>query len=77
MPPRSNYPHFSAWRREGVFDKILEALQIRLDAEGHIDWDLFCVDGSNVRASRAAAGAGKRGASKSHAGSGLASRSWH
>ena len=64
-PWQSNYHHFNAWRREGVFDKILEALQIRLDAEGHIDWDLFCVDGSNVRASRAAAGAGKKGAPKS------------
>ena len=57
-PWQSVYHHFNAWRREGVFDKILAAMQIRLDAEGHIDWDLFCVDGSNVRASRSAAGAG-------------------
>src|SRR5437867_3467757 len=33
-----------------------------LDAEGHIDWDLWCVDGTMVRASRSAAGAGKNGA---------------
>lgn len=64
-PWQSIYHHFNAWRRQGIFDKILEALQIRLDAEGHIDWDLFCVDGSNVRASRAAAGAGKKGAPES------------
>ena len=24
--------------------------------DGYIDWDVWCVDGSNVRASRAAAG---------------------
>ena len=59
--------HFNAWRRTQVFERILEALQMRLDGEGHIDWDLWCVDGSTVRASRAAAGAGKKGAPKSPA----------
>ena len=64
-PRQSVYHHFNSWRRAGVFDRILEALQIRLDAEGYIDWDLWCVDGSSIRASRAAAGAGKKGAAKS------------
>ena len=64
-PWQSIYHHFNAWRRTKVFERILEALQMRLDAEGHIDWDLWCVDGSTVRASRAAAGAGKKGAPKS------------
>ena len=46
------------WRRDdGTFDRILKALQIRLDKQGKIDWDLWLVDGTNVRASRAAAGA--------------------
>jgi transposase len=62
-PWESAYAHFNTWRRQGLFERVLEALQIRLDAEGHIDWDLWCVDGSSVRASKAAAGAGKRGAS--------------
>lgn len=66
-PWQSIYHHFNAWRRSKVFERILEALQMRLDAEGHIDWDLWCVDGSTVRASRAAAGAGKKGAAKSPA----------
>lgn len=61
-PWETAYCHFKTWRQQGVFDRVLEALQIRLDAEGHIDWDLWCVDGSSVRASKAAAGAGKRGA---------------
>lgn len=52
--------HFSQWRRTGVFAKIVEALQVKLDANGHIDWELWCVDGASVRASRAAAGADKK-----------------
>jgi transposase len=64
-PWQSTYHHFNSWRQQGVFDRVLKALQIRLDAEGHIDWDLWCVDGTSVRASKAAAGAGKRGASAS------------
>ena len=61
-PWESAYTHFNSSRRDGVFESVLNALQIRLDAEGHIDWDLWCVDGTSVRASKAAAGAGKRGA---------------
>ena len=59
-PWQSAYEYFSAWRASGLYDQVLEALQIRLDEEGRIDWDLFCVDGSLVRASRAAAGASKK-----------------
>lgn len=51
---------FNRWRREGLFDQILKALQIRLDKKGKIDWDLWMVDGTNIRASRAAAGARKK-----------------
>lgn len=60
-PWQTVYHQFNLWRRTGVFDRLLQALQIRLDAEGHIDWDLWCIDGSNVRAARAAAGARKKG----------------
>ena len=59
---KSVYGRFNRWRREGTFDRLLKALQIRLDKQGKIDWDLWLVDGSNVRASRAAAGARKKGA---------------
>jgi transposase len=61
-PWQTVYHHFNAWRRRKLFERILQALQVRLDAEGHIDWDSWCVDGTMVRASRSAAGAGKRGA---------------
>ncbi len=59
---KSVYDRFNRWRREGFFDRILKALRIRLNKEGKIDWDLWLVDGSNVRASRAAAGRAKGGA---------------
>ena len=59
---KSVYHRFNRWRGEGLFDRILKALRIRLDKQGKIDWDLWLVDGSNVRASRAAAGAAKKGA---------------
>ena len=51
---------FTQWSHDGTFDRIISRLQARLDAEGKIDWDLFCIDGSVVRASRAAAGARKK-----------------
>jgi len=63
-PWQTVYDRFRRWQREGLFDRILERLQMRLDAEGRIDWDLWCVDGSSIRASRAAAGGGKKGATK-------------
>ncbi len=59
-PWQTVYHHFAKWRREGVFAEIVEALQITLDQDGLIDWDLWCIDGANVRAARAAAGAGKK-----------------
>ena len=64
-PWQTIYDRFNRYRQDGTFDSMMEALQIRLDAEGDIDWDLWCVDGSSIRASRAAAGAGKKGALKS------------
>ena len=55
------YDHFRKWRLDGTWDRVLERLEVRLDREGRIDWDLWLVDGTSIRASRAAAGAGKRG----------------
>jgi transposase len=60
-PWKTVYARFNRYRKDGTLDRILEALQVRLDADGLIDWDLWCVDGSSVRATRAAAGAGKKG----------------
>jgi transposase len=59
-PWQTVYDHFRNWRKGGVFAAIIEALQVKLDNNGHIDWELWCVDGANVRAAHAAAGADKK-----------------
>lgn len=59
-PFQTVHRYFSNWRNAGVFAAIIEALQIKLDARGLLDWELWCVDGASVRATRAAAGAGKK-----------------
>lgn len=59
------YDRFRRWQKDGTIDRILEALQIRLDEHGCIDWDLWCIDGTSVRAHKSAAGAGKKGGKES------------
>lgn len=59
-PFQSVHRYFTNWQRTGVFAAIVETLQVKLDKEGLIDWELWCVDGSNVRAARCAAGAEKK-----------------
>src|SRR5262249_31694234 len=56
------YHRFNALRKSGLLERILERLQQRLDAARLIETDLWCIDGTNVRASRAAAGAAKKNA---------------
>lgn len=51
---------FRRWTREGLWDRILRVLRRELDAAGQIDWGLWCIDGSHVRAHRVAAGAGEK-----------------
>ena len=70
MPERygkwqSVYDRYRRWTREGLFDRILHRLHLELDDDGRIDWSVFDVDGSNIRADRSAAGAGKKGAKQS------------
>src|SRR5436190_14171455 len=59
-PWQSVHRYFSDWRRAGVFARVIETLQVKLDQRGLIDWELWCVDGASVRATRAAAGADKK-----------------
>ncbi len=48
---------FYRWRKAGIWQRILEALQQRDDAAGRIDWQVHFVDGTIVRAHQHAAGA--------------------
>ena len=59
-PWQSTYDRFSRYERDGTWDAILWRLRRRLSVEGHIDKDCWYVDGSSIRASRAAAGAHKK-----------------
>jgi transposase len=54
------FGRFNRWRQSGRWDDFLTALHAQADAAGGIDWEMFCVDGSVVRAHKAAAGAGKK-----------------
>ena len=59
-PWQTVYGYFRTWQSGGVFDSILAALHVRLDREGKIDWDLWCIDGTSIRGTRSAAGASKK-----------------
>jgi transposase len=64
-PWQTVYDRFNRWQREGRLDRIRDRLLGDLEAAGELDHELWCIDGSNIRAARAAAGGGKKGARKS------------
>ena len=59
-PWQTVFTRFNRWRRDGTWVRIVTSLLDELDDQGEIDHDLWCIDGSVVRASRAAAGGGKK-----------------
>lgn len=63
-PWQTVYCRYRHWARSGLWDRLLPTLQRQLDATGQIEWSLWCIDGSNVRAHKAAAGAGKKSAQR-------------
>jgi transposase len=48
---------FYRWRKAGIWEQILTALQQDADAQGAVDWHIHYVNASSVRAHRSAAGA--------------------
>lgn len=64
-PWQTVYHWFNRWRRDETLRQLAEALADRLHGDGRIDRELWLVDGTNVRAHRAAAGARKKSARKS------------
>ena len=55
------YGLFNSWNADGTLDAILSRLRAARIDIGAIDEDLWCVDGTIVRAHRCAAGGGKKG----------------
>jgi len=59
------YKHFDKWNSDGTLEKIKQTLLRHIvDADG-VDTDLWCVDGTVVRAARCAGGGGKKGIPRS------------
>lgn len=63
-PWKTVYDRFRYWQQTGRFDQILALLHLELNAEGLIDYTLFAVDSTVVKASKAAAGAKKKPVTK-------------
>src|SRR5947209_4920148 len=59
-PWQTVYDRFAKWCQNGLWDKILRRLQARKMGSDAIDWELFCIDGSVIRAHQSAAGAAKK-----------------
>jgi transposase len=62
-PWQTVFSRFNRWRQDGTWNKILSRLLGRLDRQKRIDRELWCIDATIVRASRAAGGA-RRAAAK-------------
>lgn len=60
-PWQTVWGSFNKWNADGTLDTILQRLQAAFVDVGQIDHDLWCVDGTIVRAARCAAGGGKKG----------------
>ncbi|MGL5102358.1 MAG: IS5 family transposase, partial [Plesiomonas sp.] len=54
------YNRFNRWSKSGVINMIFNRLLHILDDKKLIDWDAIALDGSNIRALKAAAGAKKK-----------------
>ena len=61
---RQVYDRFRKWRDDGTFEAVLSRLQLKLREDGLMDLDTWMIDATSVRATRAAAGGGKKGARK-------------
>ena len=60
-PWQTVYDRFNRWRKDGTWARIYTRLLGRLDKAGRLGRDLWFVDATIARATRAASGAGKKG----------------
>lgn len=59
-PWETVYRLFDQWNSDGTLDEILSRLIAEKVDAGEIDQELWCVDGTSVRAARCAGGGGKK-----------------
>lgn len=59
-PWQTVYDRFRKWSRSGLWDRILRHLLARKMHRQEIDWELFAIDGSVIRAHQSAAGASEK-----------------
>ena len=58
---KTAYTSFARWTKDGVWRAVIDDLLVQLDESGRIVTDLWCVDGTSVRAHRVATGARRAG----------------
>ena len=63
-PWKTVYNHFDTWNSDGTLDEVKRRLLQQIGETDGIHRDLWCVDGTVVRAARCAAGGGKKGISR-------------
>jgi transposase len=56
---------FDKWNADGTLDEILLRLKACYVDVGQIDEELWCIDGTTIRAARCAGGGGKKGIPRS------------
>jgi transposase len=59
-PWQSAWRLFDQWNFDGTLDRVLQKLQSAFVDLGEMDNDLWCIDGTIVRAARCAGGGGKK-----------------
>jgi transposase len=59
-PWKTCWRKFDDWNADGTLVEILRRLQAAFVTAGAIDLELWCIDGTIVRAARCAAGGGKK-----------------
>lgn len=60
-PWETVYTWFDRWTSDGTLDEILRRLKAAMSETEDFDHNLWCIDGTVVRAHRCAAGGGKKG----------------
>ena len=56
-PWRTIASRFYRWRQDGLWDRLLRAVQQQSNIQGKVNWELHYVDGTVIRAHQHAAGA--------------------